>query len=154
MRSRSFHLDAVVVASLLFGAAGCFSPSYHSGDLQCGTDQSCPPDYHCAADHHCYPRGVNPDLAGQVTDLDMSPVAGSDLSARDMTSISPPDLFVAPVSYPPAAVWISSGGGAGVGSISNSSINLSVGGAIVMGRAAGSANGTVTFSYFSNDSIQ
>jgi hypothetical protein len=48
------------VAALLL--AGCYSPSYRDGDLQCTSSGQCPKDYHCATvAHTCWHNGRDPD---------------------------------------------------------------------------------------------
>src|SRR5438270_1370502 len=47
----------------MLSQAGCFSPGYVSGDLQCASGGRCPPRMHCAGDNHCYADGSDPDLS-------------------------------------------------------------------------------------------
>jgi len=146
MRARVF-----VVAALL---AGCYSPKLGSSDLQCAPDGSCPPGWSCIAGR-CYAPNAAPDLASPATETGSDLGGVADLAiASDMVMLSPPDLYVAPMSYPPAAVWVSSGGGAAVAGGSGAELNVSIGGTIVAGDVTGSAGAQVTFSYFSNDIIQ
>jgi hypothetical protein len=63
-----------VLAAL--ACAGCFSPTYSDGGLQCAPNGSCPRGFLCA-DNHCY-------LAGHAPDLSTS-VASSDMGAVDMS---------------------------------------------------------------------
>jgi hypothetical protein len=66
------------VAGLLL--AGCYSPSYHDGDLQCTSSDQCPKDYHCAVvDHTCWHNGRDPDAGLDLANADapLSPDAGS-----------------------------------------------------------------------------
>jgi hypothetical protein len=39
---------------------GCYSPSYHDGDLRCTLSGQCPTDYHCATDKTCWHNGRDP----------------------------------------------------------------------------------------------
>lgn len=146
-------MDRFLVVGSLF-LVGCFSPKYGSGDLQCGPNGACPRGMTCIAGA-CYAPGRGPDLASAPSGgpTDMGVAAGDLSSPSDLLAPPPADLYVAPVSYPPAAVWVSSGGGAGVGSQSGARINLSIGGTVVRGAVAGSAGGQATFSYFSNNII-
>jgi hypothetical protein len=120
--------------SLFFAlaVAGCFSPKYGNGHLKCAPSQSCPDGYHCAADDTCWKNGSDPEI-------DMGP-AGDDLA--------PPP----PVTYPPASVWISCGGGAVVAA-SGAELATSMCELSVAGTAMGTASGVVTFGYFSDDSF-
>lgn len=67
---------ALVLAAL---AAGCTSPNYGDGHLQCGPANACPSDFYCASDQHCWRNGSGPpamgdDLAiGGSDDLGPSP---------------------------------------------------------------------------------
>src|SRR5690348_11476479 len=97
-----------LAASLLLG--GCFSPSFHSGDLQCTPAGECPPGYHCGSNHRCYADGVNPDLGAPdaaTPDLSATDLAGADLTPVDLSS--PPDLTPVVTATPPAAAWICGG---------------------------------------------
>jgi hypothetical protein len=57
--------------------AGCYSPSYHDGDLQCTPSGQCPKDYHCAANNTCWHNGRDPDagLYPPNSDASVSPDA-------------------------------------------------------------------------------
>ena len=73
------------VASLLL--AGCYSPSYHDGHLQCASSGQCPRDYHCAADQTCWHNGRDPDAS-------MSPDGPA--AALDAPGNGPVDAAVRP----------------------------------------------------------
>src|SRR5882724_7922078 len=92
-----------VAASCALLAVGCFSPDYQSGHLQCGPAGQCPPNFQCIQSH-CYRNGEGP-TSGQ--DL------GADLSGNQMPGDMTPGFDLSPIVYPPAAVWVSSGGGSG-----------------------------------------
>jgi len=71
MRSRAL-VAALAACSAV--AAGCTSPSYGNGHLQCGPASACPSDFYCASDQHCWRNGSGPpggdDLAvGSNDDL-------------------------------------------------------------------------------------
>jgi len=55
-------------AILALACAGCFSPSYHNGNLTCTASRECPKDYHCAADFTCWRNGSDPDASISSTD--------------------------------------------------------------------------------------
>ena len=59
---------ALLVSSSL---AGCFSPDYGNGELQCAVGGVCPSGLHCAADNRCYRAGSDPDLSA-ASDMDDS----------------------------------------------------------------------------------
>jgi hypothetical protein len=155
---------------------GCFAPHYVSGDLQCAPGNVCPPGFTCAPDNRCYTTGTSLDFATSTTPIDLSMIDLShqdltmsiDLSAVDLEGVDlegvdlamndlsrppdlspPPDLFVVPMTYPPAAVWVGAGGGSAVGSL-GAHLNLSVGGTVVVGDITGSSGAKMTFSYFSS----
>ena len=52
---------SLLMAGLLL--VGCYSPSYHDGDLQCSASGQCPMDYHCAVDNTCWHNGHDPEVA-------------------------------------------------------------------------------------------
>lgn len=138
-----------MAALLLVG--GCFSPSLHSGDLQCTAAGECPPGYHCAADHRCYAAGQGPDLGAPdaaMPDLGAMDLAEADLSLSDMSA--PPDLTPVVTATPPAAAWICGAGGA-VSATSGNQLAVSVGGTIVSGSATATSGAVATFGYFSSD---
>lgn len=108
--------------------AGCFSPRYLNGMLRCSVDgEACPDGYHCAFDKTCWRNGEEPP---GPTD------GGADMPAP-------------PLVYPPAAVWISSGGGSATGASGNQ-YGLSVGGVDVAGKTTSSSGPSATSGYFSS----
>jgi hypothetical protein len=116
-------------ASLLLAlAAGCFSPQYKNGDLRCSAVGSCPSGYHCAADGTCWRNGQDPTL-------DLGPGGPDDLAA---------------LVYPPAAVWISSGGGSAMGA-SGAQINLSFGGTPAAGVTSATSGALLGLGYINTD---
>jgi hypothetical protein len=120
--------------ALALGLPGCFAPKYGNGHLKCADGQACPDGYHCATDSTCWKNGSDPSSNEDMSSFDM----GADMAL-------PP-----PLSYPPAAVWISSGGGVllqpGV-----AEIGMTVCGEFAVGTAATTANpSTITFGYFSS----
>ena len=140
--------------AVLFGAApalaGCFAPDYQSGHLQCTAAGECPPGFHCAADH-CYRDGEEPDLAAP-SDLGDVDLASADLSSN-ADLIFPPDLTIPPpLLYPPAAVFVSSGGGAGVAN--GNQLNLSMPGSSAAGLSVAPSGASINFGFFSNDSVE
>jgi hypothetical protein len=48
--------------ALVVAAAGCFSPRYQDGEIQCSITaaHSCPDGYHCALNHTCFKNGTEP----------------------------------------------------------------------------------------------
>jgi hypothetical protein len=128
-------------------AGGCFSPSYENGTLQCSSDGLCPRGFHCAADRTCWQDGTDPTL-------DLAP--GADAAVPDLSTppdqlmsdlVTPPDL--SPILYPPAAVWLSSGGGPAT-SNNSAQVGLSIGGTDVVGDLTGSSGGQCAFGYLFN----
>lgn len=78
------------VAGLLL--AGCYSPSYHDGDLKCAPSGQCPKEYYCAADNTCWHNGHYPDAS--VLD---APGRGSVDTAVQPDASVPVDTGSAPV---------------------------------------------------------
>ena len=122
----------LLAAAVTWG--GCFSPDYSGGKLQCDPAHSCPPGYTCGCDGRCNKPGPGPTCG--VADM-----------------AAPPDLTPAVTSYPPRAIWLSSGGGT---SVSNgNSLSLSIGGTPIAGQSKTSVTSTViNYGYFSTGSIQ
>jgi len=61
-------------------SAGCFSPSYHNGDLHCTASGQCPENFHCAAvDNTCWHNGSDPAANTLPTDA-----AATDAAAKDV----------------------------------------------------------------------
>ncbi len=131
-----------IVTLLAAGVSGCFKPSYESGHLQCGPQGQCPPGFDCISGR-CYRPGEGPVGDGGIVDL-----AGADLTQPDLLI---PDLL--PVLYPPAAVWISGGGGSGAAT-SGAKVGLTCGGTSVSGMSTAVSSANATFGYFSNASIE
>ncbi len=129
--------------------AGCFSPDYQSGHLQCTTAGECPPGFHCAA-QHCYRDGEEPDLAISETPDLGGEVA--DLTSNDDLTTSPDLSPPPPLLYPPAAVFISSGGGAGVKN--GNQLNMSMPGSSAAGLSVAPSGASINFGFFSNDSVE
>jgi hypothetical protein len=76
---------ALLALSLL---AGCFSPSYPNGAVQCApAGKQCPDNYFCATDNRCWENGTGPSP-------DMNVVVANDMSipSPDLLMPSPPDL--------------------------------------------------------------
>ena len=105
---------------------GCFSPSYHNGNTRCASDGKCPSGYHCAVDNTCWKNGQDP-----------TPMGGDDMA-------NPPAI-----TFPPEAVWISSGGGSPAQG--QSQLNLSIGGVSTVGTTASPGGATMTPGFLSND---
>jgi hypothetical protein len=105
--------------------AGCFSPSFQNGDLRCAAGGACPPGYYCASTQTCWKNG---DPAPGAVDLGEPP----------------------PTSSPAASVWISCGGGSGVGGTTGAELNLSIGGG-VRGSSPAQSGTSVSFGFFGND---
>ena len=119
--------------------AGCFAPRFNDGDFPCKTTSQCPSNYHCAVDNTCWKNGHDP------IGSDMG-VGMTDGAAADM--VVGADLL--PVSYPPASVWSSCGGGP-VTAPSNNQLNVSIGNTPVMGISTAPSGAVVTFGYFTDD---
>jgi hypothetical protein len=146
--------------ALALVAAACGDLHLSDGTLRCSVDHRCPEGYHCAADDRCWPEGRDPVLDLSLPDQQASDLAMSDARMPDaqmpdlampdaqMPDLAMPDL--APVIVPPAAVWISSGGGAGTDATSHDQLNLCIGGSVLMGGVTGSQNATVTYGLFSS----
>jgi hypothetical protein len=133
-------------------AAGCFSPTFTDGSLQCTADRQCPPGYHCADNNTCWSGNKNPDMS--APDQSVPDGGASDLGDIDGSADSAaPDLAkpAVPTSAPPASVWTSCGGGAGAGSASAAQGTFSIGGSIVVGRSTAASGADVSFGYFSDD---
>lgn len=128
---------------VIFASAGCFSPEYSNGSLQCQSgSHPCPDGYHCATDNTCWKNGQDP--AGDMSIVDDGD--GGSMFDMQMPDLVPPP----PLTYPPAAVWISCGGGAGAAASGNQ-LGLSACEISVSGTATGSAGSVLTFGYFSDD---
>ena len=121
------------VVPVLALLAGCFSPHYDNGQVQCSSDGRCPAGYACASDNHCWKPGTGP----MPTPSDLS-----DNSISDMGP--PPDL--APLIYPPAAVWVSSGGGA-VAATSGAQLGTSMGMTVGNGVSTAASGASISFGY-------
>jgi hypothetical protein len=133
----------VALVMALASIAGCFSPKYTSGNLRCGPEGQCPPGFECI-DSRCYRPGEGPGTSdGGLHDL-----AGADLTSPDLLI---PDLL--PVVYPPAAVWISSGGGSGV-AVGSAGVGLSCGGTAAAGVSTATSGAKINFGYFANASFE
>jgi len=74
---------ASVLALLL---AGCFSPTYHNGNLNCTAAGECPEGYHCAVDHTCWRNGSEPDVPSTVPDT-----AGPENTVAPERGVDTPD---------------------------------------------------------------
>jgi hypothetical protein len=61
-------------------ATGCFSPTYHNGNLNCTASDECPENYHCAEDRTCWQNGSDPDARPPLPDADTTaaPEIGAD----------------------------------------------------------------------------
>jgi hypothetical protein len=146
--------------ALALAAAACGDLQLSDGSLRCSVDHKCPEGFHCAADDHCWSQGREPVLDLSLPDLQMPDAQTPDLQMPDaqMPDLQTPDLQMpdlqmpdlAPIIVPPAAVWISSGGGAGTDATSHRQLNLCIGGSVVTGGATGSQNATVTYGLFSS----
>jgi hypothetical protein len=82
-----------LAAALPLLSAGCFSPSYHDGNLNCTASGECPKDYHCAVDHTCWRNGSDPDALPPPADTAgpeaaTAPDIGAD--GRDAAPDNPP----------------------------------------------------------------
>jgi hypothetical protein len=140
-------MRALLALTLCVLVAGCFSPKYQNGDLRCVPSDAhpCPTGYHCASNNTCWQNGSEPAPGGG----DMGMVSDTGDMASSPTG---PDMAQPPaLTYPPAAVWTSCGGGPVVATTSANELNVSLCGSIVNGTATGSNNATLTFGYFSND---
>jgi hypothetical protein len=79
-------------ALALLALAGCTSPSFGNGHLQCASSgRVCPASFYCAADAHCWRNGTGPDAGS--SDDDMS--APSDL-ASTLDDLATADLAITP----------------------------------------------------------
>jgi hypothetical protein len=131
---------SIIIISSALALVGCFSPKYGNGHLKCSGGQTCPDSYHCAVDDTCWKDGSDPDLQQDMA------LGGSDDGGEAMPDLAPPP----PVTYPPASVWTSCGGGVVVAA-SGAQLATSMCEMSIAGTATGSANGVVTFGYFSDD---
>lgn len=124
--------------------SGCFSPRYSNGQLQCSPEGNlCPAGYYCADDKTCWRNGEGPPAAdGGAGDGG----AGEDGGTGEDGGM---DMQGPPLVYPPAAVWISSGGGS-ASVASGNAYGLSIGGADVLGKATASSGASASFGYFSS----
>ena len=132
---------ALIVAGLVLAAVGCFAPKYNNGDLQCQAgSHPCPDGYHCASNNTCWKNGMDP----QGLDDMSQPNETGDGGAGDMAL--PP-----PLVYPPAAVWISSGGGL-LQQAGGALIELTISGEFAVGAAATAStpSPTIVYGYFSS----
>jgi hypothetical protein len=132
-------------------AGGCFSPSYHSGGFRCATSEpACPSGYHCAGDGLCWHDGSDPDLGVGGEDMAGVDFAGVDFGGVDLSA--PADLSPSSISYPPAAVWISSGGGSS--STTASQLNMTCGGSsTILGGATSPNGGQAQFGLIADDTF-
>jgi hypothetical protein len=69
---------------------GCYSPSYHDGDLQCSASGQCPMDYHCAVDNTCWHNGHDPEVAQDAGN------PAPDAPALDVPGDGPLDMAMQP----------------------------------------------------------
>jgi hypothetical protein len=101
--------------------AGCFSPSYPNGALQCASgDKPCPDGYHCNSGA-CWKEGTDPDLATSApTDL-----AVVDLAPAEDLMPAPIDLAIPDGNHLGHATTASGGGVHAIGSAHQ--VSLSVG---------------------------
>jgi hypothetical protein len=89
-------IRAAVALGVALAAAGCTTPRYGDGDLQCAPGGVCPRGFFCAADQHCWRNGSGPPLVdlGMTTTDDLATLpldlAMSDLAtpASTCTSLS------------------------------------------------------------------
>jgi hypothetical protein len=130
--------------SLAIGAlvVGCFSPSFVDGKDPCSTDGDCPPGRHCAADHTCWHAGRDPDLGDTPPDF-----GGQIDGAVDGPAEGGVDL--APITFPPAAVWISSGGGSLAAGAEQ--LNLCIGAIDSVGSVNASSGVEMISGFFATD---
>jgi len=128
----------VLLAATCMGLVACFSPKYRSGDLQCSPHDAhpCPTGYYCASTNTCWQNGSSPTVGGDMSN--------GDLNGGDM---GPPPL----PPFPPAAVWISGGGGT-VQQPNGPTIELTVSGEFAVGGSttAASPSPSIQFGYFSS----
>lgn len=54
-------LGLVMMSAPAFGPGCGYSPSFDSGRLRCGPNDSCPEGYYCASDDRCWRDGEEPD---------------------------------------------------------------------------------------------
>lgn len=137
---------------ILFAAAicltigGCFSPKYKNGDLKCDPHDAhpCPSGYYCASTNSCWQGGAvpttgAPDMGSSENNGDMLPTPAMDMSTPSLPS------------FPPAAVWISGGGGL-LQRPDGTTVQVTVSGEFVVGTASTAAtpSPTIRFGYFSS----
>ena len=75
--------------------AGCFSPKYHNGNLQCAASGQCPENYHCAVDNTCWRNGSDPDASAGLPDASapdapVLPEAGTDAADTAQSLVDAP----------------------------------------------------------------
>lgn len=78
----------VLLAVAVAAVAGCTSPSYGDGHLQCAADGACPSGFYCAADDHCWRAGSGPPA------VDLSIPAGGDDLALPVDDLATADLAI------------------------------------------------------------
>ena len=150
MRSRALFLalpsTLAICAALV---AGCTSPSYGNGHLQCGVGSACPSGFYCAGDGHCWRNGSGPASGGEDLAIggsdDLGPVAADlaspgDLAQPPSTCGSSAVLFCDGFEKPLLASGWGASGSNGIPSIDTSrayrglsSLHAHINGAPVMG---------------------
>jgi hypothetical protein len=75
-----------LAAALALLLAGCYSPTYHDGNLKCTASGECPENYHCAVDHTCWRNGSDPDALPPLADA-----VGPDTAAAPDGGADQPD---------------------------------------------------------------
>jgi hypothetical protein len=86
------HTKLCVAWVLALGLVGCFSPTYHDGNLKCTASGQCPKGLHCAVDKTCWHNGKDPDAAATAgdTSADVPQDAAGDIGQNDR--VAAPDL--------------------------------------------------------------
>jgi hypothetical protein len=92
------YLGSAFVLALI--AVGCYSPTYHNGNLTCTASRECPRGYHCAANLTCWRNGSDPDASASLADTAgpesaAAPESGSETSDAAADGAQATDLPIA-----------------------------------------------------------
>ena len=92
-----------LASTLALLAVGCFSPTYHNGNLKCTASGECPEGYHCAVDHTCWHNGSDPDARALLPDTAGPDTTTAPESGADIRDAAPDG---APVTDLPIGVEV------------------------------------------------
>jgi hypothetical protein len=135
------------VLAALTVVTGCVSLP-QNGAIKCGPDpaHACPSGFHCASNSTCWRNNQDPSASNTA---DMST---ADRSTMNMvtTDLGTTNMGPTVIVTPPAAAWVSSGGGAS-GAASGMRMNMSVGGAVAPSVAKAASGAELSAGYFTSD---